>query len=102
MGNNVNEQVVEVVETKVDRGPWKVFASIGHIFGIISLILILVPFASCCLAAEGIIFSALGKKSTTKREKAKKGLTMNIIACAVNFVLTVVVYTIYLIQLMGI
>ena len=77
--------------SNVDRGPWKVFAIIGYILGIVSLATVLIPFAGCAAGAEGIIFSALGKKSTNKNAKAKKGLTMSIIATAVNFVFTVVV-----------
>jgi hypothetical protein len=82
-----------------ERGPWKVFAKLGHIFGLVSLIGVLVPFVSAALAVDGIILSALGKKSTVNRDKAKKGLTMNIIACAVNFVVSVVVSVIFLINL---
>jgi hypothetical protein len=56
---------------------------------------------SAALAVDGIVFSALGKKSSVNRDKANKGLTMNIIACAVNFVVSVVVTVIYLISLEG-
>ena len=99
MNNELNVQQENTVV--VDKGPWKVFAKIGNIFGIISLITIIIPFVSCSLAAEGIIFSALGKKSTTKRAVAKKALTMNIVACVINFVISVVAYTIFLLTLEG-
>ena len=105
----VEDEVIDIVDentqftpkTKKDKGPWKVFAVIGHVFGIVSLVSILIPFFSCALSIDGIIFSALGKKSTTKKDKASKGLTMNIVACAINFVISIIVYVIYIFVLMN-
>jgi len=97
--NEFKEEVIDIVDENtassnqiVDKGPWKVFAVIGHVFGIVSLVSLFIPFFSFGVAVDGIIMSALGKKSTTKREKAKKGLTMNIVACAVNFVYSMIMY----------
>lgn len=105
----VEEQVIDIVDegtqftskTTKDKGPWKVFAVIGYVFGIVSLASIFIPFFSCGLAVEGIILSALGKKSTTKNDKAKKGLTFSIIACVINFILSIIVYVLYIFALMN-
>ena len=105
----VEEEVIDIVNentqmpsnTKDDKGPWKVFAIIGYVFGIVSLASVFIPFFSCGLAVEGIILSALGKKSKTKKDKAKKGLTMNIVACVVNFVLSIIIYVAYIFAILN-
>ena len=100
----VEEEVIEEVidisnvtvsnETKEPKGPWKAFAIVGYVLGIVDLILMLYPFYSMIMSVYGIVLSALGKKSVSKRKYARRGLTMNIIACSVNFVATVALYVV--------
>ena len=109
MNNNNTEEVIDIVEENEyvvnqpakERGPWKVFAIIGYIIGIVSLVSIFIPFAGAGMAVDGIIMSALGKKSESKRHFAKKGLTFSIVACAVNFVISIIIYVIYFIFILS-
>lgn len=101
-GADLKEQEVEVVEANVEsekpqesRGPWKVFAIVGYVLGIVgfvtSFFLIGLEFS-----VPGIVFSALGKKTSDENAKAKanKGLKLSIagtiISIALTFVLAIV------------
>lgn len=101
-GADLREQEVEVVEANVEsekpqesRGPWKVFAIVGYVLGIVgfvtSFFLIGLEFS-----VPGIVFSALGLKTTDEdaKAKAKKGLKLSIagtiISIALTFVLAIV------------
>lgn len=93
---DVTTQPVE--EQQVERGPWKAFAKVGHILGIVSLATMWIPFFVCCsIGFYGIVFSALGKKSVENKPIADKALKRNIAASIVSFVLTVVIYTLILV-----
>ena len=98
---DVESQPVEaqpIEEPKGERGPWKAFAIVGHILGIVSLATMWIPFLVCCSTGfYGIVFSALGKKSLSKKPMADKALKRNIAASIVSFVLTVVIYAIIII-----
>ncbi len=79
------------VNTEVEEsGPWKVFAIIGFVVGIVSLVFFWCPFECFYIAPFGIVFSALGKKSPSRLGKAKTGLILSIIAAIVNFIFTIV------------
>ena len=98
----VDNEVVDVIEQPeeetVERGPWKAFAKVGHILGIVSLATMWIPVFVCCsIGFYGIVFSALGKKSVENKPIADKALKMNIAASIVSFVLTVVIYSIIII-----
>lgn len=107
--NHTEEEVIDIVEENEhvvnqpvkERGPWKVFAIIGYIIGIVSLVSIFVPFVGSGMAVDGIIMSALGKKSESKRHLAKKGLTFSIVACAVNFVISIIIYVLYIVLILS-
>ena len=93
---DVTTQPVE--EQQVERGPWKAFAKVGHILGIVSLATMWIPFLVCCATGfYGIVFSALGKKSTENKPMADKALKRNIAASIVSFVLTVVIYALIIV-----
>ena len=99
---DVEEETTQVVEegsteAKEPRGPWKAFAIVGYVHGIVALVCILLPFFSFALSIDGIIFSALGKKSIAKREKADKGLSMNIAACIINYIWSIALYVIIIV-----
>ena len=90
---DVESQPIE--EPKGERGPWKAFALVGHILVIVSLATMWIPFLVCCSTGfYGIVFSALGKKSLSKKPMSDKALKRNIAASIVSFVLTVVIYAI--------
>lgn len=99
----VENEVIDVTtqpaeEQQVERGPWKAFAKVGHILGIVSLATMWIPFLVCCATGfYGIVFSALGKKSTENKPMADKALKRNIAASIVSFVLTVVIYTLIIV-----
>ena len=99
-GADLKEQEVEVVEAEEQkpqesRGPWKAFAIVGYVLGIVgfvtSFFLIGLEFS-----VPGIVFSALGKKTSDENAKAKanKGLKLSIagtiISIALTFVLAIV------------
>lgn len=68
-----------------DSGPWKVFAIIGYVMGIVSLVLCFIPFFFFEII-PGIVFSYLGKNSSSKRMFADKGFIFNIVAIILNVV----------------
>ena len=71
------------------RGPWKAFATTGFVLGIISLVFFWFPMSAFYMGGFGIVFSALGRSSVTNRGKARAGLIMSIISCALNIVATI-------------
>jgi uncharacterized membrane protein len=74
-----------------DTGPWKVFAIVGFVMGILSLVFCWIPFSNFYLGAPGLVLSILGKKSATKIEYAMKGFTLNLVGIIIN-VLVVIAY----------
>ena len=94
----VDEFVAEPVAENEDNGPWKVFALVGFILGIVSLAGSLF-MAGLGTGVPGIVFSILGKKSNNpdKQEKAAKGLKLSIwglIISTVVYIILIVVFTI--------
>ena len=95
----VNEVPVEVIvdtnksntnEVVKERGPWKVFAIVGYVLGIVSICGCFIPgFGSYGLC--GIIFSILGKKSLSAKDKAKKGLILSIISSAIGIIIPLLI-----------
>ena len=83
-------EVLEATPTNEDNGPWKVFALLGFILGIVSLAGSLF-FIGLTTGVPGIVFSILGKKSSNpdKQAKAAKGLKLSIW----GLVISIVVYT---------
>lgn len=88
-------ETVEVVSEPVDftkepRGPWKSFALVGFILGIVSLAMSWIPLVgfifSMVLGITGIVLSSLGKRSVINHSKAKTGLTLSIISLPVGFI----------------
>lgn len=95
----INEEVV-INKPVSERGPWKAFANVGNILGIVSLATMWIPFLVCCsYGIYGIIFSGLGVRSSSQNKKAKSGLAKSIVATVINFVLTIVIYAIILFAL---
>ena len=79
----IDEKVEEkkVVEEKKETKPvqnagnqYKVFAIIGYVLGIVSLVFVWVPFMFFD-SIPGMILSKVGDKPTTKQQFAKKGFT---------------------------
>ena len=91
------EKVVFVKEqpqqNNVDRGPWKVFAKLGNVLGVLSFIFSFIPFLnyfSLIISEPAIVFSALGKKSKTHRGKANAGLVFGILGLVFGIIMYVV------------
>mgnify|MGYP003290585949 CR=1 FL=1 len=96
------EQKVVIIKRPIpqprDRGPWKVFAKLGNIFGVILFVLAFIPYfnlLSCSFSVFSIVFSALGIRSKDHKGKAIVGLVFSILALIFGFILYVV-YTIAL------
>ena len=93
----VYEATPVVEETK---GPWKVFAKLGKILGIISFIWSFIPFFglySYITSIPGLVFGILGKKYKKNGKGVKTGLGFNIAAmiiAIVAFVVAIVVITV--------
>lgn len=97
-----NKERVEVntpvYSNKAERGPWKTFAKVGQILGIVFICLSVIPalnYISLIFSEIGIVLSALGLKSKENKGKATTGLVLNIVA----FVLSIILYFVYLIVL---
>ena len=100
-GADLRDQEAEVIDAddasvSEDNGPWKVFALIGFILGIISLAGSIL-FIGLTTGVPGIVFSILGKKSSnpTRKSQAAKGLKMSIW----GLILSVVVYIVFIVVL---
>ena len=92
-GADLREQQEEVVDANFDeptpsRGPWKAFAIVGYVLGIVGFATSFLIFGMD-IAIFGIVFSALGKKTTDEDAKAKaeKGLKLSIAGTIISFVL---------------
>ena len=94
----VDEEKVVFVKEKpqqnnVDRGPWKVFAKLGNVLGVLSFIFSFIPFLnffSLIISEPAIVFSALGKKSKNHRGKANVGLVFGILGLVFGIIMYVV------------
>ena len=100
--DNATPQSVSVASSiTTERGPFKVFAIIGMVFGIIvlsldglSLLSLGIPLVSAYLAAfglelalPGLIFSIIGMKSRKNHGKAIFGLIASIVCLVLSFIL---------------
>lgn len=95
------EKIDEKVEPKVESNAstnkggvqYKVFAIIGYVLGLSSLILVWVPYMFFD-SIPGMIFSKVGDKPTNKQQFAKKGFTLSLIATIINVIWTILFYVI--------
>ena len=99
--SEVKEEIIdEKVEAKVESNnvgnQYKVFAIIGYVTGIVSLVFLWIPFMFFD-AIAGMIFSKIGDKPTTKQAYAKKGFTMSLIGLILNIVFTILFYVIIIV-----
>ena len=87
----VDEFVAEPVTENEDNGPWKVFALVGFILGIVSLAGAIFT-VGLYTGIPGIVLSALGKKSKDpdRQEKAAKGLKLSIAGLIVSVVVEII------------
>ena len=84
-------EVAEATYTNEDDGPWKVFALLGFILGIVSLAGAIFT-VGLYTGIPGIVLSALGKKSKDpdRQEKAAKGLKLSIVGLIVSIVVEII------------
>lgn len=73
-----------------DTGPWKVFAIIGYVIGILSICFCWVIASWLWIGIPGIVFSTLGERSYGKRYYAKRGKTLSIIGIVLGAISTVI------------
>ena len=81
------------------RGPWKAFAIAGFASGIVALALFFIPYLGIGIGINGIVLSALGKRSVINRGKATAGLVMSIIATVISFIALILFFTVWYSQL---
>ena len=84
----------ELHQESEPRGPWRVFAIVGFVSGIVGLALAFLPIAGLAIGIEGLVLSCLGQKSIIQRKKADIGVGLNIAAIAVGFIWIIVFYTV--------
>ena len=83
------EKIEKKQEPKQEAGmQYKVFAIIGYVLGLVSVILCWVPFMFF-YSVPGIIFSKVGDKPTNKQQFAKKGYRLSVIGTVINAIITV-------------
>ena len=83
----------ELHQESEPRGPWRVFAIVGFVSGIVGLALAFLPIAGLAIGIEGLVLSCLGQKSIIQRKKADIGVGLNIAAIAVGFIWIIVFYS---------
>ena len=93
--NKIDEKVEAKVENNVGN-QYKVFAIIGYVLGLVSLILVWVPFMFFD-SIPGMIFSKVGNKPTNKQTYAKKGFTLSLIGTIINVIWTILFYVIIIV-----
>ncbi len=85
------EEVEDFNETQGERGPWKAFATIGYILGLLGFILSFITIG-LEIAIPGLVFSILGKKTKDeeKYEKARKGFGFALAGIIIGFIASVI------------
>ena len=86
----------ELHQESEPRGPWRVFAIVGFVSGIVGLALALLPIAGLAIGIEGLVLSCLGQKSIIQRQKADIGVGWNIAAIVIGFIWIIVFYAVLL------
>ena len=74
------QQEAAPVAVEEPKGPWKVFAILGLVFGIVVLVLSWLGFPGLTIYVDAIVFSILGLRSKAKHGMAVAGLVLSIIA----------------------
>ena len=92
-GEKIYHNVIDIIEEEkvdntVEKGPWKNFAKIGHVLGILALCLFWLAGSGVYLGVFGIVFSCLGKKSKIRHEMACNGFKRSLLATILSLVCT--------------
>ena len=95
--NNTNNNSEPVEQYKAKRA----FAIIGFICGICGLVLSLVGGVGLFVNIPGLVFSSIGKKSTTKANYAKKGVKLNTIGIIVNAIISIFTFILWIVIMVG-
>lgn len=89
--NNKNTTQTELYPAK------RIFAIIGFVCGIVGLAICWCAGVGIFLNIPGLVFSNIGKISTTKAEYAKKGTKLNTIGIIVNAIISFISFIIWII-----
>ena len=89
-----NELKVEEINNNKPSKVYSVFANIGKVFSIVAIASCWLPLFSLVLAAPGIVFSAIGKKSRDeeKIKSCKKSITRCIVGAVISFIIFIFIF----------
>ena len=83
-------------ERSIDVGPYKVYAIIGFITGILAISMSPLFYFGVIVSIIGIVFSIKGKKSNSKEKYAQRGLLLNIIGLILSVIVSTVVLLLFI------
>lgn len=92
---NENEANTEIQNDNHIPKCFTIFGKIGFILGIVTIAVCLIPglnVVSVEVGPIGIVFSCLGKKDPTLKNKTKAGFILSIVGLAVGLIINVILY----------
>ena len=76
-------------EQRGEGGPWKVFAIVGFVLGLVGFIFSFAFGSGLFFSIPGLVLSILGKRSASKHGMAVTGMVFSIIGLAIGCILMV-------------
>ena len=92
--DNVIDIIDEEVKEEVESGPWRGFARVGHILGTIAIPTFWIISLGLAVGVFGIVFSAMGKKSKSRRSLAEIGFKSSLIGSILSLGFITLIYII--------
>lgn len=96
---NENEANTEIQNDNSVPKCFTIFGKIGFILGIITIAICLIPgWNIVCfdIGPIGIVFSCLGKKDPTLKNKTKAGFILSIVGFVVGLIINVIAFIIFI------
>ena len=103
-GEKVEEEIIDLSDEAEEAAVWGVFAKLGRIFGLITLIggCLSFGYIGLMFGEFAIAFSALGLKSKKNYYDAKKSLKIAIIGSIISTVLFIfIVYLVLILEIIA-
>lgn len=92
--DNVIDIIDEEVKEEAESGPWRSFARVGHILGTIAIPTFWIISLGLAVGVFGIVFSAMGKKSKSRRSLAEIGFKRSLIGAILSLGFITLIYII--------